>query len=250
MERITRVMILILCFSGFWFPSDAETASKKNKTVVGRNNQSIPKADFYKRFHEYICRGLGKDESDIVVSSLKVTGNKPVPAGEVNIQLFQKDKRKLSGNVRLVAVISVNGVAKNKVKLSGWVDLFESVVCTTRNLKRGDTITEEDVYLERRNIAHLPPNLMFDINKVTGFMVKHQVKADSCIKEWMLEKAPIVGRGDIVTIIAETGGLKVAVPGRILIKGYEGELVRVQNLMSQKEIYAEVVNPETVTVAF
>ena len=150
----------------------------------------------------------------------------------------------------MVAVISVNGVAKNKVKLSGWVDLFESVVCTTRNLKRGDTITEEDVYLERRNIAHLPPNLMFDINKVTGFMVKHQVKADSCIKEWMLEKAPIVGRGDIVTIIAETGGLKVAVPGRILIKGYEDELVRVQNLMSQKEIYAEVVNPETVTVAF
>ncbi len=250
MARTTRIMILILCFLGVCFPSEAKPVSKEDKAAINQSNQAIPEDNFRKIFNEYICRRLGKDESDIVVSGLKLIGNRPVPAGKVSFQLFQKDKRRLAGNVRLIAVISVNGVVRNKVKLSGWADIFESVVCTSRNLKRGEAITKDDVYLARRNISRLSPNFLTDINKVAGLMVKHHVKADTCIKDWMLEKFPIVGRGDVVTIIAETGDLKVAVPGRVLMKGYAGELIRVQNLMSKKEIYAKVVNSATVIVDF
>jgi flagella basal body P-ring formation protein FlgA len=54
----------------------------------------------------------------------------------------------------------------------------------------------------------------------------------------------------MVTILAESGDLRVTVPGRVLEKGYKGSLIRVQNVMSKKEIYATVVNGATVTVDF
>ena len=147
-------------------------------------------------------------------------------------------------------MVSVNGVVKNKVKLLGWVDVFASVVCTSRNLKRGETIKKGDVYLARRNISRISPNILTDINKVIGLVVKHNIKSDDCLKEWMLKKSPVVDRGDVVTIIAESGDLKVTVPGRSLMKGYVGELIKVQNLMSKKEIYAKVVNNSIVKVDF
>ena len=144
----------------------------------------------------------------------------------------------------------MDGVARNKVKLFGWVDIFDSVVCTCRNLKKGEIIKKDDVYLAQKNISHLSPDILTDMSKAVGRMVKHTVKADTCLKEWMLEKSPIVDRGDMLTILAESGGLKVTVPGRVLVKGYMGEVIRVQNLMSKRRIYARVINSPTVMVDF
>jgi len=41
------------------------------------------------------------------------------------------------------------------------------------------------------------------MSKAVGLMVKHTIKEDTCLKAWMVEKAPIVSRGDMVTILAE-----------------------------------------------
>ena len=102
----------------------------------------------------------------------------------------------------------------------------------------------------KRNISHLSSKILTDMDAIIGFMAKHNVKKDTSLKEWMFERFPIVDKGDIVTILAESGDLRVTAPGRVLMKGYEGELVKVQNLMSKKEIYAKVVNGSMVTVDF
>ena len=250
-RKAVYIIPLLVCFLSICFPLQAEEMEKKEiRALANRGYQSIPEAKFREVFNEYLCRHLGKEGPDIMVSRFKIVGNRPVPAGKIGFQLFQKDKRSLAGYARLVAAVRVNGVVENRVRLSGWVDIFDSVVCTSRNLKKGEIIKKDDVYLARKNISHLSSNILTDMSKVAGLMVKHSVKADTCLKEWMLEKSPIVDRGDMVTILAESGGLRVTVPGRVLEKGYLGELIRVRNAMSKKEIYARVVNNSTVMVEF
>ena len=249
--RAVYIISLLVCFLSICLPLQAEGMQKKEiRALANPGYQSIPEAKFRELFKEYLSHHLGKQGSDIIVSRFKVVGNKPVPAGKVNFKLFQKDKRRLAGYARLVAVVMVNKVAENRVRLSGWVDIFDSVVCTYRNLKKGEIIKKDGIYLARKNISRLSPNILTDMGKVVGLMVKHNVKADTCLKEWMLEKSPIVDRGDMVTILAESGDLKVTVPGRVLERGYSGELIRVQNVMSRKQIYARVVNNSTVMVDF
>jgi len=80
------------------------------------------------------------------------------------------------------------------------------------------------------------------MDKAEGLRAKHNIKADTCLKEWMLEKAPVVEKGDLITIYAESADLKVTAPGRVLMKGCIGEIIKVQNLMSKMNIYATVVN--------
>lgn len=251
MSKTIRHMIILVCLLGFCFSNSGEAFDKKVEGVgVDRGHQSIADSEFEKIFVDFLCRHLGKERRDIAVSKLKVVGNKPVPLGKLSYQLFQKDKRKLKGYVRLTALVYVDGVGKNKVKLFGWVDVFDSVVCVVRNIKRGEIITKEDVYLSRKNISHITQNVITDTSKIVGLMIKRNVKADTVLKEWMVEESPMVKRGDVVTILAESVGLRVTAPGKVLMKGYLGKRVKIQNLMSKKEIYAEVVNSSTVKVDY
>jgi flagella basal body P-ring formation protein FlgA len=229
----------------------AATISKNDhQNVSHKNYQTITENEFRKIFHKYLHRNLNNQACDVVISRIKITGNVPVPAGRISFQQYQKGKRRLEGHVSLIVVVKINDVVKNKVKLSGWVDIFQPVVCASRDIKRGERIGKDDLYMVKRNISHLSSKILTDMNKIIGFMAKHNVKKDTSLKEWMFEKFPIVDKGDIVTILAESGDLKVTAPGRVLMKGYEGELVKVENLMSKKEIYAKVVSSSMVAVDF
>ena len=249
MTRLKYSIIIFACLLCIpLFP--AGTAAAKRDMKATSNYQTIPAAKFHGIFSAYVRKQSGRRGSDVSVSRVKIMGNGPVPAGKVTFQLFKKNQRKLEGQVSLTGLVSVDGVEARKVRISGWVDVFESVVCVSRNIKRGEILQEDDLYLSRKNISRLPSNTLTEKGKAIGLMVKHQIKAETPLKEWMLERAPIVKRGDMVTILAESGALRASVPGKILEKGYKGKLVRVQNTMSRRKIYAKVINDATVMVDF
>lgn len=251
MKKIICNIFFLFCVLGFCLPAMGASIGKNDRQeVIRQKYQTIPETKFREIFHKYLYRNLNNTECDVVISRLKITGNVPVPEGKISFQEYQKGKRRFEGHISLIVVVMVNGVVKNKVKLSGWADIFQPVVCASRDIRRGERISKDDLYFVKRNISHLSSKILTDMNKIIGFMAKHNIKKDTSLKKWMFEKYPIVDRGDIVTILAESGDLKVTAIGRVLMKGYEGELVKVENLMSKKEIYAKVVNGSMVAVDF
>jgi len=251
MVKTIRSILFIIIFIGLCVFSLAQpVACEDSHKIVKQNFLTTQESILREQFKEYICRYLRKAESDVIVSGFKVKGNKPVPVGKISFKLFQKNMVRLQGHVKIIAAVKVNRQVINEIILSGYVDIFESVVCTSRNLKKGDVIKKEDVYLAKKDISHLSSKVLTHIDKAEGLMAKHNLRAGTCLKEWMLEKTHTLEKGDIVTILAESGDMKVTVPGRVLMKGYTGELIKVQNLMSKKNIYAKVVNNSTVTVEF
>jgi flagella basal body P-ring formation protein FlgA len=253
MAKHINTIFCLVCILGFCLPSAGAgtvVGQKDPKDILHQGYQKISETKFREIFHTYLCRSLNLKKSDVVISKMNAIGNVPVPSGKISFRLFQRGKRKFEGNVSVIAVIKVDDVVRNKVKISGWVDIFKSVVCASRDLERGEKINEDDLYMVKRNLSHLSSKILTDKNEIIGLMAKHNIKADTCLKEWMIEKTPVVDKGDIVTILAESGDLLVTVPGKVLMKGFSGEVVKVQNLMSKKEIFAKVVNHSTVAVAF
>ena len=251
MGNTTRSISLMILYLGLYMFSLVQpVAGEDLRIVLKQGGQSIQESTFREHFKEYICRYLRKTEPDVVVSRFNVKGNKPVPTGKISFKLFRRNRIRLRGHVKLIAAVTVNGQVVNDVMLSGYVDVLESVVCTSRDLKRGEIIKKDDVYLGKIKGSRLSSKVLTHIDKVSGLRAKHNINADTCLKEWMLEKSPVVEKGDLITIFAESGDLKVTVPGRVLMKGCTGEIIKVQNLMSKKDIYAKVVNHSTVMVEF
>jgi flagella basal body P-ring formation protein FlgA len=65
-----------------------------------------------------------------------------------------------------------------------------------------------------------------------------------------IELAPVVKRGDIVQVVAETPVLRISVKGMAKQDGAKGDRIKVVNLRSKKVIYAQVVDGQTVSVEF
>jgi flagella basal body P-ring formation protein FlgA len=251
MKKIVGIFILLGLLFGACLSLEAGSPRQgAGGAAVDQGRQTIPETRFYEIFRQYLLGRLGKEVSDVLVSKFEVNGNKSVPRGTTKYHVYQEDKRRLLGYVRLEVAISVNGVVENKVRLSGWVDVFGPVICAARNLKKGEVINADDLYMARKNISRLSTDILHDMDGAVGLIAKHSIRQGTWLKDWMVERRPTLARGDVVTILAESGDLRVTVPGKVLEKGYKGALVRVQNVMSRKEIYATVVDGSTVTVDF
>ncbi len=210
--------------------------------------QTIPESLYRKAFDQFVLRETGRASEDIVVSKFKVLRDVPVSFGTVNIRVIQKDNRELAEYVRLKAVVTVNGVLENKVELCAWLDVFETVVCASKTLKRGSVIQPQDLYLDRRNVSSMIDDVVADVNQVAGLMAKHNVKVNEPVKQWILKKAPVVQRGDMVTILVQSGGMKITAPGKVMADGAAGQTIMVLNTMSSRKVYARVVDNQTVQV--
>ena len=252
MVKPACTIILLTCLLAFGFAFEVKSFDRAETSKIGNvSGRTIPESLFQEAFSGYINSRLEKENIEIIISKFTVTGNKLLPAGEVSLKVFPKEREEqLSGHVRLTAIVSIDNVPRTEVTLSGWIDVFDSVVCTSRRLNKGKVITGDDIYLAKKNISRLHPDILTDMNQAIGLMLKHDVKENDTIKEGMLQKATIVNRGDMVTILAEMGGIRVTAPGRILEKGCQGESIRVQNAVSKKNINARVVNDSTVMVDF
>lgn len=210
----------------------------------------VPEARFQEAFSSYLCARLRKSPADVVVSRFNVSDHRPVPTGSLTLEVHQKERGTLFGNVRLAAIVKVNGVARHEVRMTGWVDVFESVICTTRPVRKGEVLQEEDLFVFRTNISRLRGKTFSAMDEAVGLMARHNLRENTRLQEWMVEAPPIMQKGDMVSILAEMGGLRVRVQGMALERGYPGEMVRVQNTMSQKSIFARVIDGSNVMVEF
>ena len=97
----------------------------------------------------------------------------------------------------------------------------------------------------------MPSNIVTDYDAILGKRTKRAINANTVLRSNLIEFPPIVKRGDVVTVIAESGGLRITALG--LVKGREGrrgERIKVENLDSKRTLYAQVVDSKTVKVDF
>ena len=232
-----------------WFPADT-AVSIPESVLINRTWQSIQEKRFSDLFNGYIARQLKAREADFRVSRFKVIGNGSLPEGKIRVELVRQADARLLGYVSLTAIVRVDGKIERRVVLSGWVDRFENVVCTTRSLRRSSIITEDDISTKRRNISKLPRNVLTNMQDVIGKRLKQALKADKVLLANMVEHPPLIKRGDRVTIVAESSTLLVTALGVAQTKGGPGDQIRVKNCMNRKEIIARIVNASTVKVEF
>ncbi|MBW1739627.1 MAG: flagellar basal body P-ring formation protein FlgA [Deltaproteobacteria bacterium] len=232
-----------------WLP--VNTALHVPESVrVNRTWQSIQEKDLQELYNNYIAKQLKGREANFRVSRFKVVGNGQFPEGKMSIELVRQGDGRLLGYVSLTAIVRVDGKIEQRMVLSGWVDRFEDVVCTSRSLRRNSIITEEDLCMKQRNISRLPFNVLTSMEAVVGKRLKQSLKTDTALLANMVEDPPLIKRGDKVIIMGESPTLLVTTLGIAQAKGGIGDQIRVKNCMSQKQIIARIINASTVRVEF
>ena len=130
------------------------------------------------------------------------------------------------------------------------VEALADTVVTLRQIEHGTTITAADLVLQKREITQSSHLAARTLDAVIGKKARITLRANQPVRADQVEKVPLIKSGQMVTIIAENDVMKISVTGKAHSSGAEGDIIRVQNLTSLKEIPARVIDATTVQVAF
>jgi flagella basal body P-ring formation protein FlgA len=173
-----------------------------------------------------------------------------LPQGAVTYELSVRKKEDFLGSANIALVFLVDGQAVKKLQVHVTVDVIQEVLVSNRSFKRHDVISQEDVRLEKMNLAKLQTDVITDPGEVIGKRTKRNLDVNTPLRLTFLEMPPLVKRGDMVTIVAETDVLKITTKGVVTESGCKGDMVRVVNVNSRKELFAKVRDARTVEVDF
>ncbi|WP_419780600.1 flagellar basal body P-ring formation chaperone FlgA [Maridesulfovibrio sp.] len=143
-------------------------------------------------------------------------------------------------------VVSIDGRVLRQLAGTVFVDLWAPVPCPVRPINRKEVITPDLITWKSKNMAHMG-NKVWD-GKGGPWRVKIPVGTGQPIMRSSIEPAPVIARGDKVTLMFRSKHLKLTVPVESLEDGGVGQTITVRNLQSKRKVVATVVNAQTVQV--
>ncbi len=169
-----------------------------------------------------------------------------VPPGRLTCEITPSDPRVLSSS-RFSLIFRVDGRAVKNIAVSATLEALAQVAITTGDLRRGTILREEHIELAERDLNRLRAPC-FDSNELLGKRLKRSLRKGEVFERSAVTFPPMIKRGEIVTITVQKGALTVTAKGLAQQNGNAGDMIRVRNIRSKKDLICKVAGPVAVTV--
>ncbi len=121
------------------------------------------------------------------------------------------------------------------------------VVVAEKSLRKGTILSPSDLTLAVKNLNEVSsPGL--DLNSFSGKKLLRNIKAGTVITSPMIATLPLIKRGERVKIVISSGPLHLSATGIARTDGKRDQMIRVQNINSNKIIHCRVAAPGLVEV--
>lgn len=149
---------------------------------------------------------------------------------------------------KITVKVSCAGPKRWKVHVPVDVTRTQPVVIAIRPISRDTIFSEQDVGLAEKDVTSLPGVYYTELGQVLGLRAVRSVKAGQVVSDRVTGAAPLVHKGQAVTIEALTGGVQIRMAGRALTDGAQSQRIQVMNLSSNRTVEAIVKSNQVVEV--
>ena len=176
-------------------------------------------------------------------------GSLPIlPPGRVSYQFVPQN---FSNPTHLTGTFffAVDGEEVGRTRATAQVEISVQVVTAARALSRGHVLQAGDLILNWVPFAKTR-GAITDPGLALGQTLKNALTAQEVLVERNLTKSLMVRRGEVVSIIARQGGLRVTATGEARQDGALGDTITVLNIKSRAVISGRIIGPSQVEVLF
>jgi flagella basal body P-ring formation protein FlgA len=217
---------------------------------ITRGHIEINRQKIEKIVSHYLRANVLRGNDIARIKDLRVPERIILPRGSITYQVLAPRNTKYLGKIPLAVHFNVDGQFQKKVWASATIEMFVDVVVAAKPLQKHMTITQDVIERRQMDLAHLPANVITDPLAVLGKRARSTISAKTVLRTDLIELPPLVKRGDIVVIVAESKGLRVTALGKAKRKGRLGERIPVENFDSRKILNAQVIDAKTVSIEF
>jgi len=189
-------------------------------------------------------------DAEVTVAKLTISADRTLPEGQTTYRVLPPRHMRSLATVPLSIVFDVDGRFQKTIRATARIAALAPVVAAARPIGRLKPITSDDLKMEKMDLAELPAGVMTEPDDIIGKRARRNIDAGDILRPDLIEMPPLVKRGDMVVIVAESEGFKVTATGEAKSDGLRGEQVKVVNLDSNKRFSARVVDKKTVRVDF
>jgi flagella basal body P-ring formation protein FlgA len=189
-------------------------------------------------------------DAEVKVEEFMISADRTLPKGRVTYRVLPPRNMRSLATVPLSVVFDVDGRFQKTIRATVRVEALAPVVVAARPIGRLRPITGDDLKTEKMDLTELPVGVLTDADDIIGKRARRNIDAGDILRPDLIEMPPLVKRGDMVVIVAESRGIKVTATGEVKSDGLRGERVKVVNLDSNKHLTARVVDKQTVSVEF
>lgn len=187
------------------------------------------------------------DEGDLELGLIRPWKPMLVPDGPLELRMLTKINYRTSQTSLRFQLMDGGvpfGVFSAAVKISLWKDAWVA----TRQITRGTLLPEAKLKQERHDMINIRQDL-WGGNPLDGrFWFQENISPGRVVYDKAVVMKPVVRRGSLAKATITTGPLLVSTNVKVLEDGAPGEVVRVQNVITRKEIIGEVIDEKTIKI--
>lgn len=229
------------------FAADPAVAAEVQAPAAGN---LVSEQEIRRVVENYLVQRASSLNAQVTVKKIGYRGDLKLPAGRVSFEVVAPERWEGYGSTSVALVVRVDDrVVRNQTVLVEVEALAEMVVAA-RTLERGEVLAPSDLSVARRDLAQVQGRFMKNAEEAVGLRVRSAIRANAPLRGDYLERVPVVKSGQVVTILVENEVVRITASGRAKGSGAVGDAIMVQNLSSQKDVAARVVDASTVKVDF
>lgn len=146
--------------------------------------------------------------------------------------------------------INSNHVLQKTINAIANIEWRVPVIVATKLIRRGETISKNDIKSTVKYIRFVPQNLVVSEKQVIGATANTDIGIGEPIRSSMISLKPIIRYGDIVRVIYDNGYIKITTKAKALQNGYLGKYIRLEPLDNPKTfITGKVISKDTVLIS-
>ncbi len=196
---------------------------------------------------DYIVTRFDLDPESVVVSVRKNRSFDELRPTD-SLRVYSNMTSPPRGSYSLKYDIVRNGVTIKTLSSSARVRIYEEAYVANRKIDRGEDIDPGDFRVERCDVTYDLDKIVRPSVKLDSMRADKTIRAGEALEYRMVERIPVIARGDEVVIRCAIGSLDISTLGVAKEDGCVGDRINVMNKETRKRLQAEVESEGVVIV--
>jgi len=171
-----------------------------------------------------------------------------VPLGPVNFRVVQPKQNLIPGLQPFLLAVDVAGKEEARLWVKTEIRVFDDVVVSSYPIAHHELVTSKTVRVERRDISSLSARPFTRIDDVAGQQAVRTIEVNEILTQKLMERPTLMKRGSSITLLYETGNLRVETAGTAEEGGKFGDFIQVKNANSGKALRGMVLDSRYVKI--
>lgn len=214
--------------------------------VVERQSPLVSGGEIVQLLKEHVSKVLGSSQGGFTIKDAQFPATLSLPPGRKTARVVADPGQAHCGPVKFTVEFYVDGRKAASTSVSATVHCVQRVVHTLHPIKKNQLITPGDIDVRPLEGGDGEQGFFEEAGDVVGKQALRDLDGLQPIRKNDAADALVVKRGDSVTIVYETPGLKVTAGGQARQNGIKGQVIKVVNTKSNRSLDCRVIDSETV----